>query len=128
METSGRLIFLKALKGFSMDMDKFQKKALESVAVTGRGIDAFAHRTLGLTGEAGAVANRMKKIIRDSDGVISDEDKEYFKLKLGDTLYYVAILAELVDLKLGDVANANLEKSKKFKTISKAEREQERAS
>ena len=65
-----------------MDMDKFQKKALESVAVTGRGINAFAHRTLGLTGEAGAVANRMKKIIRDSDGVISDEDKEYFKLKL----------------------------------------------
>ncbi len=110
-----------------MDMDKFQKKALESVAVTGRGIDAFAHRTLGLTGEAGAVANRMKKIIRDSDGVISDEDKEYLTLKLGDTLYYVAILAELVDLKLGDVANANLEKSKKFKTLSKAEREQERA-
>ena len=111
-----------------MDMDEFQKKALESVAVAGKGIDAFAHRTLGLTGEVGAVANRMKKIIRDSDGVISDEDREYLTLKLGDTLYYVAILAELVDLKLGDVANANLEKSKKFKMISKAEREQERAS
>ena len=109
-------------------MDDYQERAMQSVAITGKGIDAFAHRTLGLAGEAGAVANRMKKIIRDSDGVISDEDREYLTLKLGDTLYYVAILAELVDLKLGDVANANLEKSKKFKMISKAEREQERDS
>lgn len=107
-------------------MDEFQEKALESVAVSGKGVDALAHRFLGLSWEAGAVANRIKKIIRDSGGVISEEDKIYLQEKLGDVLYYLAVGAEITGLSLSDVAKANREKSAALKTSTKDDHVQER--
>lgn len=96
-------------------MDDFQQKALESVAIKEKNIAALAHRSLGLTGEAGELANILKKIIRDKDGSPDQEDLLKIKEKLGDTLYYLAVLAEYFDLKISDVAEENLEKSRKFK-------------
>lgn len=96
-------------------MDEYQKQALQSVAITDKGVPALAHRTLGLTGEAGIVANQMKKIIRDKNGQPDDADKELALEKLGDVLYYVAVLSEYFDLNLSDVAKANVQKSVAFK-------------
>jgi len=60
---------------------------------------------LGLAGEAGEVAEKVKKHIRD--GVLNVED---LKKELGDVLWYVSALAADLDLDLDDVAAANLEK------------------
>ena len=68
--------------------------------------------TLGLTGEAGEVADKVKKLIRDRDGVVDQSFTEDVALELGDVLWYVAQLATELGLSLDDVASANLRKLK----------------
>lgn len=100
-----------------MQLNDFQKQALQSVAITDKTIAALAHRTLGLAGEAGIVANAMKKVIRDQEGKLNAKDIELLEEKLGDVLYYVSVLAEYAELDLETIAHANLEKSANFKAI-----------
>lgn len=98
-----------------MKLNDYQLQAMQSLAITERSVAALAHRTLGLAGEAGIVSNAMKKVIRDKQGTLGADDVAILKEKLGDVLYYVAVLAEFADLKLDDVAEANLNKSTAFK-------------
>lgn len=96
-------------------MDDFQKQVLQSVVITDKTVTALAHRTLGLTGEAGIISNAMKKAIRDRNGELTGEDKALLKERLGDVMYYSAVLAEYADLNLDEVATAQLQKSAAFK-------------
>ena len=98
-----------------MDIDEFQKHALKSVAITNKDIAALAHRTLGLNGEAGILSNQIKKIIRDKGGKADEQDLEVIRKRLGDVLYYTAVLAEYFELSLSDVAKNNMSQSAKFK-------------
>lgn len=98
-----------------MQLDDFQKQALQSIAITDKSVAALAHRTLGLTGEAGIIGNAVKKVIRDRGGALSDAEAEFLKEKLGDVLYYVAALADYADISLDDIAKSNLQKSANFK-------------
>lgn len=66
--------------------------------------------TLGLCGESGEVAEKIKKVIRDASGIITEEKKQELKKELGDVLWYVANAAAELDLNLEDVAQANLDK------------------
>lgn len=66
--------------------------------------------TLGLCGEAGEVAEKIKKMIRDDAGVLSDERRAALAKELGDVLWYVAQLATEAGLELDAIAAANLEK------------------
>jgi NTP pyrophosphatase (non-canonical NTP hydrolase) len=109
-----------------MKLDDYQKQAMESIAIKDASIAALAHRILGLSGESGLIANRIKKIIRDSDGELSQADQQFIKEKLGDALYYISALADYADLSLSEVAVNNLEKANRFKLKSKQEREQGR--
>ncbi len=70
----------------------------------------FLEKVMGLTGEAGEVADKFKKIIRDKDGVVSDGDREAIIKELGDTLWYVASIARYLDAPLSEVAEKNVEK------------------
>lgn len=63
--------------------------------------------TLGLTGEAGEVAEKVKKLIRDSDGVITEKFKKDITKELGDVLWYVAAVASDLDISLNEIALAN---------------------
>jgi NTP pyrophosphatase (non-canonical NTP hydrolase) len=65
---------------------------------------------LGLTNEAGEVAGKVKKIFRDRAGVITDADREALKLELGDVLWYVAEICTQLQIRLEDVAAANIAK------------------
>ena len=99
-----------------MDLNEYQKKAL-STDVSGKGQTefeasdlAFLEQTLGLVGESGEFADKIKKILRDKDGKISNEAEVEIKKELGDVLWYIAVLARYVGADLEDVAKANIKK------------------
>ncbi|WP_038046658.1 nucleoside triphosphate pyrophosphohydrolase family protein [Thermus caliditerrae] len=66
--------------------------------------------TLGLAGEAGELANKVKKVLRDHDGQLTPEVREALLAELGDVLWYVAQVATDLGANLKDVAEANLAK------------------
>jgi NTP pyrophosphatase (non-canonical NTP hydrolase) len=70
----------------------------------------FVYPTLGLSGEAGEVAEKIKKVIRDKEGKIDNETREMIRKELGDVMWYVAQLATELDLTLDEIASANIEK------------------
>jgi len=73
--------------------------------------DAFlTYPALGLAGEAGEVAEHVKKSIRDDGGAILPERRAAMAAELGDVLWYLAQLATELDLDLDAVAELNLEK------------------
>jgi len=67
-------------------------------------------QVLGLVGESGEVAEKFKKLIRDKQGVISDEDRAEIIKELGDILWYINAVARLLGSDITDVAEKNLEK------------------
>lgn len=71
--------------------------------------NAISYLGLGL-GEAGEVQGKLKKIIRDDEGVVTDEKRDALAGELGDVLWYVANLASELGLGLEDIAVANVEK------------------
>jgi|TARA_R100001460_G_scaffold45080_2_gene82096 NTP pyrophosphatase (non-canonical NTP hydrolase) len=60
---------------------------------------------LGLAGEAGEVANKVKKMLRDDN-----LDKNAIASEIGDVLWYAAMLSKDLNIELHDVAMKNLEK------------------
>lgn len=70
----------------------------------------FVEKILGLTGEAGETADKIKKILRDKNGVMSDEDRAAICKELGDVLWYLASIARYLDLPLSEVASKNVAK------------------
>jgi len=93
-----------------MQLDEYQKKSRKTARYPRPKGREWVYPALGLAGEAGEVANKVKKILRDHDGVISDEYREAIKKELGDVLWYVAQLSAEFGIGLDDVAQANLEK------------------
>lgn len=75
----------------------------------------------GLVGESGEVAEKVKKILRDKNGQLSDEDKQELLKELGDILWYVNAVSQLLGSNLEEVASANLTKvlSRKSRGVTK---------
>lgn len=70
----------------------------------------IVYPVLGLVGEAGEIANKVKKIQRDDGGELSQDRREALKDELGDVLWYLAQVATELNLNLDDLANENLSK------------------
>jgi NTP pyrophosphatase (non-canonical NTP hydrolase) len=74
----------------------------------------FIYPTLGLVGEAGEVAEKIKKLMRDKGvedpTLVSEADRMEIKKELGDVLWYVAQLSTELGLDLSLIAEANIEK------------------
>ena len=88
------------------DLDMYQRVA-KTTAIYPRE-QAIIYPTLGLTGEAGEVANKVKKIIRD-DGYKNNESLvQEISAEIGDCLWYISVLADDIGCKLSDIANGNL--------------------
>jgi NTP pyrophosphatase (non-canonical NTP hydrolase) len=66
--------------------------------------------TLGLAGESGEVAEKIKKVIRDKGGVIDEATRTELQKELGDVLWYVAQLSSELGLNLDEVAAMNIAK------------------
>ena len=92
-----------------MDINAYQAAARRTAAYPDVGQNPI-YPTLGLTGEAGEVADKVKKVLRDREGVFDEPTREAIKLELGDVLWYVAQLSSELGFSLEEVAASNLEK------------------
>lgn len=106
----------------TLALDAYQKAVPKTHEYLGdRGDRDLIYLALGLAGEAGEVANQVKKAIRAdvpgapnaADGeVVWPSTKDRIVDELGDVLWYAANIATSLGLKLSDVAKANMVKVK----------------
>ena len=92
-----------------MNFKEYQAAA-EQTALYPHRLKNLEYPTLGLAGEAGEVANIVKKIQRDFGGVINDEIRAKLKDELGDVLWYISACADELGLTLEEIAEFNVEK------------------
>lgn len=83
-----------------MDLDKYQKNAAVYRLGTAEGLH---YSVLGLASEVGELAGKLKKELRDGKSYRKD-----IKAELGDILWYVAAVADDLDIDLSNVAMYNL--------------------
>lgn len=100
-----------------MTFDEYQKQALTTAHMSGDELKDIMHWVLGVTGESGEIAEKVKKIIRDKNGEFTSKDKTEIAKEIGDVLWYLATLAEQLGVSFDDIASTNLAKLK-----SRAER------
>lgn len=70
----------------------------------------YVYPVMGLSEEAGEVAGKFAKIIRDKKGMITEEDEEAIVKELGDTCWMLAEICTVIGVKLEDVMSKNIEK------------------
>ncbi|MBX7061090.1 MAG: nucleoside triphosphate pyrophosphohydrolase family protein [Pyrinomonadaceae bacterium] len=92
-----------------MNFEDYQSAASKT-ALYPRRMSNVEYPTLGLAGEAGEVANIVKKIQRDHDGVLTDETRAKLKDELGDVLWYISACADELGLTLAEIAEFNIQK------------------
>lgn len=92
-----------------MDLNEYQTKSRKSAVYQSFGAP-YVYPALGLASEAGEVAGKIKKAIRDNNGVIDEARKKEISGELGDVMWYVAQLATELGLTLDEIAEANIEK------------------
>ncbi len=94
-------------------MNEYQEKAKEYDLFRATGnynTVAFIEKVLGLVGEAGETADKIKKVLRDKEGIIDEHDKQEIAKELGDVLWYVANIARYLNVSLDNVAKMNIDK------------------
>jgi NTP pyrophosphatase (non-canonical NTP hydrolase) len=96
-------------EGLVVDMNEYQQAALRTAAPRDKHNELF-HLLLGLVDETGEIAEKAKKIVRDKGSDFANWDIEDLKKELGDTLWYLAVLADHFDIELEDVAKLNIAK------------------
>ena len=93
----------------SITATEYQQRASETAIFPKE--KALEYLTLGLVGEAGEIANKAKKLIRDGADVEGYNDKlDQIAAELGDVLWYAAMLCNHVEVNLGKVMENNLDK------------------
>jgi len=103
MQNNNNLLYI---KGENMNFKEYQTQT-KATAIYPPG---FIYPALGLSGEAGEVAEHIKKALRDDNSKITPERKEKLKKELGDVLWYLSQLSTELGLDLGEVAQCNLDK------------------
>lgn len=96
-----------------MELNEYQRRAVSTLS------DDYAYGDispqligvlLGLADESGEVLGKVKKLIRDKEGKLSDEDRSAIIKEIGDVLWYVASTAHLLGTDLESIARENAEK------------------
>lgn len=91
-----------------MELNEYQKAALETAIYPES--QKIIYPTLGLTGEAGEVSDKVKKVLRDNNGEFSPERREQIALELGDVAWYLAVCAHDIGYSLEDICKKNIAK------------------
>ena len=88
-----------------MEMNEYQKVAVTTAIYPAQ--HKILYPALGLAGEAGEVANKVKKIMRDGTGKLPADWREQLASEIGDVLWYCAALSEDLGYTLGRIAKEN---------------------
>jgi len=91
-----------------ISMNWYQRKSRETAIYPPK--HAIAYPILGLAGEAGELANKYKKVLRDDNGELTTEKHAALVEELGDVLWYIAQIASDLHVSLSDVAIENIAK------------------
>ncbi|BCI52224.1 hypothetical protein NIIDNTM18_15020 [Mycolicibacterium litorale] len=91
-----------------LTFDEYQRLATLTDKLPPADEDRLALPLMGLVGEVGALASEWKKRRRDRTGYDAFTEQVYEEL--GDALWYMALLADRAGLRLGELAQANLDK------------------
>ncbi|APC85508.1 nucleoside triphosphate pyrophosphohydrolase family protein [Clostridium botulinum] len=92
-----------------MNFKEYQEKALRTKCTYTDNIDQLINGVMGLTGESGEVIDIVKKFMYQGHQL--DEDK--IINELGDTLWYINLIANSINMSLEDIAKYNIEKLEK---------------
>ena len=91
----------------TLELDHYQAEALRTSGNLKRfDNESMAICALGIAGEAGEVADMIKKVVGHGHAL----DVPKLLKEIGDVLWYAALLSELVDAKLSQVAQLNIDK------------------
>lgn len=92
-------------KEYQDGIEQLRPKALRFVDLD------LVYATLALNGEAGEVAEVVKKIARDNpDGIITDESRDMLIKELGDVMWGVAAVSNRLGVSIDEVMERNLNK------------------
>lgn len=86
-----------------MTLNEYQETALETAIYP----QPIIYPTLGLTGEAGEVSEKVKKILRDNNSIFTEDRKLEIAEELGDVLWYIATLSHDIGYKLEEIGRLN---------------------
>ena len=94
-----------------MEFDEYQRLA----ARTGYGPDkdksfVLMIHSMGLAGETGEVIEKLKHVMRDEGGVVSEEKRQLLKKEMGDVLWYLSELARTLGFSFDEIATLNIKK------------------
>ena len=92
-----------------MTFEEYQKESKKTAIYPNIG-NNYIYPILGLLGEAGEIANCIKKIQRDYNDVLMPEHKDRIKKELGDITWYVSQIASELNLQFEEIASENLKK------------------
>lgn len=93
-----------------MQINEYQQRAISTAIYPGQNtVNGLIYTVLGL-GEVGELQGKVKKILRDDKGVVTEEKRQALIGELGDVLWYVAATAIELGVSLESVAQANIEK------------------
>lgn len=94
----------------NMDFNNYQFRAAKTAIYPKEGLQGLLYTSLGLVSEAGEVAGKVKKILRDDQSVISPDRHEQLVDEIGDVLWYCAMFADELGITLGYAAMRNIDK------------------
>lgn len=89
-------------------LDEYQAATRETAAYPPIQEARYLYPVLGLAGEVGEVANKVKKVFRDDGGVLTAERRAAIRDELGDCLWYLARIADELGYTLSEIGEANL--------------------
>lgn len=99
-----------------MELNQYQNLAMGTAVYKGqKSINGLVYSSLALCGEAGELANKLKKHLRAG----TDPDNAVLMDELGDVLWYVSSTARELGYTLEQVAQFNIEKLAARKAASK---------
>jgi len=93
-----------------MTANEYQQEALVTWTRNPIPERPYLYPALGLVGESGEVADKIKKLYRDRDGELDEEYRQAIMLEISDAMWYGAVLAHELGYTLSEVFEANIKK------------------